>query len=792
MSGSPGDGQTPRRPELRGVAGIRPYYPTLLVGVLALLIAIAGARWTTNFRDELRRERVNREVTSLSTALESVIAHRMAVLHALASFLSSEWESQDRDDSFDKFVIGLMTGTPGLRTMQYIKDGVITRTWPVSGNEGALGRNLAGDPRPMIAEDFQRTIEASTIIISGPLELYQGGVGLVGRLAVRDANDSVVAVAGVVVDFATLLSESGLVRSASGLALRLVDSSGSVLWSSDRAPNRLIEPVGGPVHLPDRTWRVEATPIEGWAFGSAEARRAYWVIASIGILLVSLLAWLLQSWQRARLRSAHLDELRRAEDTFSQLFQLVPDGVVVSRISDGVILEANNAYCRMVQHSREALIGRPIPEVEVWVNPEERAAALQALRDHSALTEFPHLLRRSDGTEREAILSARVVLLHDEPCHLAVVRDVHDRVRLERRLAQGQRLEAVGRLAGGIAHDFNNLITGIRGYAELLLDTLPGDDTRRTDLAEIIRASSRAAELTRQLLTFARRQVVTPRLLDLNQVLRDTEPLLRRLAGDGVTLTTRQATRPVPVVVDPAQFEQVLTNLTVNARDAMPEGGNLELSTSLEGESAVLAVSDEGVGIPAEALPHIFEPFYTTKAEGRGTGLGLATVYGIVEQADGRIEVQSQPGSGTVFRVLLPRAEAENLPPREDGAPRPLPRGCEVILVVDDEPQIRDLCVRLLRRLGYRATAARDGHTALAELAESPDVSLVITDLVMPGMGGTELVEILRNRQPNLKLMLMSGYSAELVASGHEGMPFLSKPFTVSELAVAVRETLDR
>src|SRR5690606_34822847 len=327
-------------------------------------------------------------------------------------------------------------------------------------------------------------------------------------------------------------------------------------------------------------------------------------------------------------------------------------------------------------------------------------------------------------------------------------------------------------LAGGIAHDFNNLITGIRGYADLLLDTLPEDDQRRTDLGEILRASSRAADLTRQLLTFARRQVVTPRLVDLNQIVTEIEPMLRRLSGDNTRLVTRLAAHKVPVVVDPAQFEQVLTNLTVNARDAMKAGGTIELSTSIEGDRAVLSVADSGVGIPAGALPHIFEPFYTTKHDGQGTGLGLATVYGIVEQAEGRIDVRSEVGQGTVFRILLPTSPDEAVTDLSESEPgQDLPRGTEVVLVVDDEPQVRDLCVRLLHRLGYHASAAPDGHAALAALAASPDVALVLTDLVMPGMGGTELVEILRGRYPNLKLMMMSGYSAELVASGQEGIP---------------------
>jgi CheY-like chemotaxis protein len=285
--------------------------------------------------------------------------------------------------------------------------------------------------------------------------------------------------------------------------------------------------------------------------------------------------------------------------------------------------------------------------------------------------------------------------------------------------------------------------------------------------------------------------VVTPRLLDINRLISDAEPLLRRLCGDGVALTIHLAAEPVPVVIDPAQFEQVLTNLTVNARDSMSDGGRLEISTALEGDLAMLSVADEGSGISPEALPHIFEPFYTTKSDGRGTGLGLATVYGIIEQAEGRIDVQSAPGVGTVMRVLLKRADPAGLPEAVTPETAPLPRGTETVLVVDDEPQIRELCIRLLGRLGYHVLAARDGQAALELLAETPGVALVLTDMVMPGMGGSELLSVLTERGSPIRVVLMSGYSAELVASGRDGVPFLAKPFTVGELAETVRRSLD-
>ncbi|HRP08012.1 MAG TPA: ATP-binding protein, partial [Gemmatimonadales bacterium] len=340
-------------------------------------------------------------------------------------------------------------------------------------------------------------------------------------------------------------------------------------------------------------------------------------------------------------------------------------------------------------------------------------------------------------------------------------------------------------------HDFNNLITGMRGYADLLLDDLPLDDPHRADLHEIQRASSRAADLTRQLLTFARRQVATPRLLDLNRVVRDAEPLLRKLLGGGVELVLELAEGVVPVVIDPAQFEQVLTNLATNARDAMPDGGRVVVETSIEDHLAALTVTDHGAGIPAEALPHLFEPFYTTKLDGKGTGLGLATVYGIVEQSDGRIEVESTVGLGTRMRILLPLSLEQ---PGQEGAPSspvPMASGPESVLVVDDEIQIRDLCSRLLSRLGYTTYTAQDGHAALAILEAHPGIAVVVSDMVMPGMGGVELMAHLRELKPGLPVILMSGYNSESASQTTEGTGFLPKPFTVGELAVAVRRALD-
>ena len=780
---------TPRGPVPRGVARIRPWVTGVLAGTLALAAALAGERWYTALRQDLVRERVQREAGAVATAVTSVVTSRLTVLHGLASFLRLHWGDPALATEFDTFAEGMRTGVPGLRTLQYVQDGVIRHTYPLRGNEGALGSDLLRDPRPGLVADFRRTLDGDGIVVSGPIRLYQGGVGLVGRLAVRDADDSVLVVAAAVIDFATVLEESGLARSAGALDLRLRGPTDSLLWTSG-AERPLDQPVRAGIAIPGQQWALLAAPAGGWALGSLEDRRAYRFGGAALVLLVAGLAWGLQSRQRARVESHHLRELGRAEQKFHELFQLVPDGVIVTRESDNRIIEVNDAYCDIVQRPRAGLVGRTTLELGIWAKPEERAVLLESLvgRDHAG--EMPLLVRRPDGTTREAVVSSSRVTFDGEPCLLGVLRDVHDRISLERRLVEGQRLEAVGRLAGGIAHDFNNLITGISGYAGLLLDSLDEGDPRRPEVAEIRRACGRASDLTRQLLTFARRQVVLPRLVDLNRVVREAEPFLRRLVEPGSTLLVEPAGAPLPVLLDPAQFEQVLTNVTVNARDAMPDGGAIRIRTASVDDHVELTVIDEGIGIPEDAIPHLFEPFYTTKPAGQGTGLGLATVYGIVEQAGGRIEVRSTVGEGTTFRILLPVATGEALPAMAPVEVAPMPGGTETILLVDDEPQIRDLGGRLLSRLGYQVLTERDGRAALELLDRRPDVALVLTDLIMPGMGGWELVTRLREREAPPRVVVMSGYSEDLAGATRDA-PFLPKPFTASELAVIVRTALD-
>lgn len=378
--------------------------------------------------------------------------------------------------------------------------------------------------------------------------------------------------------------------------------------------------------------------------------------------------------------------------------------------------------------------------------------------------------------------------------------DVSDRLHLEEQLRQAAKMEAIGRLAGGVAHDFNNLLTGILGYCELVLDRLDDTSTLRSDVEEIQKAAHRAAALTRQLLAFGRKQVLQPRVLDLNTVVRNLDSLLRRVIGEDVSLTVSLDPALGAIRADPGQLEQVILNLAVNAREAMPAGGHLRVATGASRwpgtdpprPAAALIVADSGLGMDEETRLRVFEPFFTTKAG--GTGLGLSTVYGIVKQSGGEVEVQSDPGSGTTFTVLFP--VVSDSPDAGDPVAAPVERTgrLETILVVEDEQPVRSLARRILERGGYRVLEAGDAAEALAVLERHPgSIELLLSDLILPGTSGTVLAERVRRNRPGIRTLFMSGYPSSVTDShGTTPIPsdFLQKPFTPTALLARVRDAL--
>ena len=422
---------------------------------------------------------------------------------------------------------------------------------------------------------------------------------------------------------------------------------------------------------------------------------------------------------------------------------------------------------------------------------------------------------RLDGTRIPVETTAMPVRFAGRDAHLVFIRDVAERRRIEQerqnlqaQLAQAQKMDSIGRLAGGVAHDFNNMLGVILGHADLALDELEPASPLYGNLQEIRKAAIRSGDLTRQLLAFARKQTIAPKALDLNATVEGMLQMLRRLIGENVELAWHPSPVPARVQMDPSQIDQILANLCVNARDAVGDKGHVAIETGLAefdeaycaahagflpGRFVRLAVGDDGCGMDSQTLLRLFEPFFTTKEIGKGTGLGLATVYGIVKQNNGFINVDSEVGRGSTFRIYLPQlrdAPAETAP----AAPPPLPVGHETILLVEDEPALLNMARTMLEQIGYRVLPAATPAAALrlAKL-ESGRIDLLMTDVVMPQMNGRDLGQILAEEVPGLKRLFMSGYTADVIA--HHGMlepgvHFIAKPFTPSELAVKIREVL--
>jgi PAS domain S-box-containing protein len=497
--------------------------------------------------------------------------------------------------------------------------------------------------------------------------------------------------------------------------------------------------------------------------------------------------------------------LETSERRYRDLVENLND-VVFSLRTDGVIQYVSPA-AQKYGYEPAALNGK---HFSIMVHPDDLPAVERSLLQAAAGAVEPLEFRAVDreGRVRYARVSSRALLEDGRPAGITgVIIDVTEQRRAEEQLRTSQRLEAVGRLAGGIAHDFNNLLVAIIGYAEFAIDGVREGDPLRRDLREIIKAGERAAALTRQLLAFSRKQVLKPQELDLNEVLRGMEPMLRRLIGEDIDFQTIYASRPALVLADPGQMEQVIMNLAVNARDAMPTGGNLGIGLSVDscradgagyfepGECVAIAVTDSGCGMDEATKAQIFEPFFSTKGPGEGTGLGLATVHGIVAQSGGRIAVDSAPGQGTTFRVAFPRlvASGQKTAPRAEPAAVGVGKG--TILLVEDEAAVREVARRSLKAAGFTVLTAADPNHALT-ICQHHDVGLdlLLTDVVMPAMSGRALWESVRQYRPDMPVLYMSGYSGTAIAQHGvlaEGTHLIEKPFNGAALVGRVRGILE-
>jgi PAS domain S-box-containing protein len=781
----PGPGSAPRWRWLELVLAA-----LLLLGVLAI-----GRLYLAAENAERDRLRLETRITAQHVArrLEAWIDDRVAIAEFLASqpLISG---TQLKDD-YREVATRLLPLYDGLLALNFVDpDGVIREVAPLEPNRAALGMDLDEHPSPGVVDAIDRARQGIGPTRSPAIDLYQGGVGVAIYHPIITDDGRLRGMVNCVFRLETLvetcLSEAALQNE---FRFDIVDERGRMAFGQPRDPDDRERPfeVTLPVRVVDGPWTLRLSPTpEHMATARTHADLLLALVGGALILALAATVRLLLRRQRA---------LAESQAKYQLLVENQTD-LLVKVDTEGRFLYVNPTYCEIFGRSEEELLGQEFLPLVHEDDRESTAAAMQRLYEppHHVTLEQRALTR--DGWRWFAWTDTAV--LDDDGEVRAIIgagRDITRRKELEEQLRQSQKMQAIGQLAGGIAHDFNNLLQAMLGHLELLKqDDRIRDPESQSDLAAVERSANRAAELTRQLLAFSRQNLQSPQVLDLVEVVGDLEPLLQRLLGQAIDLRVQLAEDPIFVRIDRGHVEQVLMNLCVNARDAIDDQGTITVTVdgtvTSDGTTklARLTVADTGRGIPDGVRERIFEPFFTTKGVGKGTGLGLATVYGVVEQHEGEIQVDSTLGEGTEFTVLLPRTTARTTDVKvaQDNDVR---GGDECILIAEDEPTLRSLTGRILTRAGYQVETAVDGVDALFQFGTRPDVDMVVLDLIMPNLGGRETARRLRAQRPELPILFISGHT------GHSGpdepldeSELLMKPFDRATLLRRVRETLDR
>jgi PAS domain S-box-containing protein len=773
--------------------------------VFVAALAAGGLIVAQNAR--LVRGERRRAATDAARGTADAIQHQLEGSLAAPYALAAAVRQSGGVHEFDRYAGELLGVFGGIDSLQLAPGGVLAYVHPLPGNEAALGVDLLASPlhRPEVL----RAIATRRLVLVGPFPLRQGGVGLAARVAVfvngEDGTERFWGVASAILGLPRLLEAARVQRlSEAGYEYELDTSSASAGGdhvAASPGASAMRDPVVVHVKLPSGEWSLAVAPRQGWGAGRWILLQA---VGALGLALVlAALAYRvfrlpMQLAQQVTERTA---ELQLASSEREALLQGIPDAAWL-KDRDGRMVAVNEALARLARTPGAALLGRTHAEifggasaVEIEAN-DARVLAMatelvveERVEDGEQATVF-EVVKRPYRDANGAVIGT-----------LGIARDITERRKLEARVRQAEKMEAVGRLAGGIAHDFNNILTVVLGSASELRER--GDPAARELADEVLEGGRRAAALTRQLLAFSRKQALRLGDVDVNDVVRGFERMLRRVIPEDVVIETRLHPAPVVVHADAGQLEQVLLNLVMNARDAMPGGGRIAIETGTAerapGESGVapvpcvvLVVRDSGDGMDAAVRAHLFEPFFTTKGVGQGTGLGLATVFGIVKQSGGGVAVESAPGAGTTFLVYLPQVEA-----RPAAVPPQIPSsagGHEAVLVVEDDDAVRALMRRALAAAGYAVRETARPEEALALANGSAEFDVLLTDMVMPGMSGRELAGKLLAERPGLRVVFVSGYTEDAVLRSGAlpaGQVFLPKPFTGDAIAAAVRAALD-
>jgi hypothetical protein len=811
-----------------------------LVAIAFAVTAALGAivdQTNVRVRQAEERDLARAALRPYADNVAAAIERRVAQVSGIRAFVQSRRDFATLAHEFDSFGAGLVVAGSTLRAIELVRGDRIELIYPAAGNEAALHLDLRNDPRQEVVRDFLRAAATDSIVLSGPLPLKQGQSGLIIRQRVRapflsGGGDQV----ALVVDTRALLAEAGLTDVPSTIALALYDRGGRLVSTTGapvpQNPERLV------VNVRDGRWELRGGPAAGWAATEGlhvlPLRLAITFITLLVTALVFLVAGREERLSRAvEARTASLRDLvEEHRETIARQNE-AERALAASEERLRLALSASRTTTFTVDlpsgrmewlHDGPSVIGlreadqptASVGQASQFIDPRDRAMVTAAYAEACRAAGKGALEVRTIGADQVSRWIG-LTWLSQAGDHgvvhriVGTVTDITSRKQLEEQFLHSQKMQALGALAGGVAHDFNNLLTVIVGAGQLarmrLAEGAP-PEALEEEIDELLSAGGRAALLTSQLLTFSRRQIVQAQHLDAAELVRSMGTMLRRLVGERIRVETALPKEAVPLFADQGQITQVVMNLAVNARDAMPEGGVLRIGLrcagrpsgpplpeeSLHGERfAVLSISDTGCGIDPSIRAQIFDPFFTTKPVGEGTGLGLSTVYGIVMRLAGTLRVSSESGKGTTIEVYLPLAAAppapQTLAQALAGAPRAVGR---TVLLVEDDVALRQVAERILKGDGYRVLCASDGEDALrVSRAFVGSIDLLVADVVMPRMGGMELAAVLLSERPALRVLLMSGYARSSAAPAVlANVPFVAKPFRPAELLAAARTAI--
>ncbi len=794
--------------------------PLLVAGLVFTLAAVFATAliWRMEVqRLQVERARVTYLAGNHARALQISIERALTAAYALAALVRL---GNGTVTNFDALVGEMLPYYPGAAALELAPGGVIRNVMPLAGNEKAIGFDLLKDPAQRKEAAIAR--DTGKLTLAGPINLVQGGLGIAGRLPVflddGSGGPSFWGFTLVVIRFPGALVPaqfSQIVERGFQYELwRVHPDSGKkqVIEASSSAP--LIKPVEYSLALPNGAWILSVSPARGWGDPSGlSLKAAFGLMFSLILAFVAKLMVELQVHQQGleRLVASRTAEIKASERKFRELLENMRlMAVILDR--DGTITFCNKYLLSKTGWSREEVVGenwfdRFVPQGD---GTPVKSLFAEGVRDASLPTHTESPIKTRGGAQRIIVWNTTLLRGADDEVvgAASIGMDVTDHRDVEVRLLQSQKMEAVGKLAGGIAHDFNNLLTPILGYSEMLKTDLAATSAEVGPLDLIIQAALKARDLTRQLLTFGRNQSLDMRILDVNEVVTAFTAILRRTIRESIEIRMEPSPAPACIRADRTQIEQILMNLVVNAQDAIADTGVITIEIkpvvlngalvrahpdARQGDFVMLNVRDTGRGIDKEVLPRIFEPFFSTKEVGMGGGLGLASVYGIVQQHGGNIWVSSVPGEGTVFTIVIPRVDGvPTAGVKEQEADRPRKKETGTILLVEDDVIVLAMVRLLLTECGYTVIWVNDPLQAL-DLAEGKKIDLLVTDVVMPGMNGPELHRRLLASHPGLKVLFMSGYTDSLAAQHielKEGVDFVQKPFPVGVMVRKVAKII--